>query len=87
MFKIFIRHKLESYSGWRPFFDGNDAFRRQYGCTRADVFTNAENPDEALVETVWENKEKAMAFLSDPELKATMAKAGVIGAPEFSFSG
>ena len=86
MFKIFIRHKLEDYAKWRPLFDEHSVLRGKYGCTASAVFTHVDNPNEVLVETVWENKEGAMQFLQDPGLKATMEKAGVIGAPEFSFS-
>jgi quinol monooxygenase YgiN len=86
MFKIFVRNTLEDYSKWRPFFDEHSTVREKYGCTEAGVFACVDHPNEILVETIWENKERAMQFLKDPSLKATMEDAGVIGAPEFSFS-
>ncbi len=87
MFKIFVRHTLEDYAVWKELFDGHDEVRKSHGCTGVSVFRNAENSNEVLVETVWENKEGAMEFMHDPSLKETMEKARVIGAPEFSFVG
>ena len=86
MFKTFVRHTLEDYSKWKTLFDGHSDVREKYGCTSASVFASVENPNDVLVEIVWENKEGAMQFLHDPSLKETMDKAGVIGKPEFSFS-
>jgi len=86
MFKIFVRHTLEDYSKWKPLFDAHADVRKKYGSTGYSVFAGVENPNDVLVEIVWENKEGAMEFLHDPTLKATMEKAGVIGIPEFSFT-
>ncbi len=86
MVKIFVRHTLEDYAKWKPLFDGHADVREKYGCTSASVFASVENPNEVLLEIVWKTKEGAMQFLGDPSLKATMEKAGVISAPEFSFS-
>ena len=86
MFKTFVRHTLEDYSKWRTLFDGHADIRKKYGCTGESVFASVDNPNEVLIEIVWENKEGAMQFMHDPSLKATMEKAGVIGIPEFSFS-
>ncbi|MEI7525817.1 MAG: antibiotic biosynthesis monooxygenase [Mariniphaga sp.] len=86
MFKIYVRHTLEDYSKWRQLFDEHADIRKKYGCKETGVFACVEHPNEILVETVWESKEGGLQFLQDPSLKATMEKAGVIGAPVFSFA-
>ena len=80
-----VRHTLEDYSKWKPYFDALSDARKEYGCTATSVFASVENPNDVLLEIIWENKEGAMQFMNDPGFKARMGKAGVIGIPGFSF--
>lgn len=82
----YIRHQVADYKTWKAAFDQHNATRIQYGCTKADVFTNVLNPNDVLVVLQWESKEHAAKFGASNELKETMQKAGVISKPEFSFA-
>lgn len=86
MVKIFIRHTVADFAKWKVVYDAHEHIRKQFGCTKAEVFTNASNPNDVLSVHHWNNKEQALKFSQSPDLKEAMAKAGVTSAPEFNFA-
>jgi len=83
---MFIRHRVADFTKWKVAYDNHDAIRKQFGCTKAEVFTNTQNPNDVLAVHHWDNKEQALKFIQSPGLKETMTNAGVLDAPEFNFS-
>jgi quinol monooxygenase YgiN len=86
MTKMFIRHQVADFAAWKPLFDEHEAARKKFGCTKSDVFTNQQNPNEILAVTEWNSKGQAEDFLQNSGIKTVMEKAGVITAPEITFS-
>ena len=86
MTKMYVRHQVADFKNWKTVYDQHDATRKQFGCTAASVFTNAENPNEVIAVHEWGNKEQALKFIQSPDLKQAMQKAGVVSAPEVSFA-
>jgi quinol monooxygenase YgiN len=86
MIKVYVRHKVADFAKWKPAFDQHDATRKQFGCKNAEVFTNSQNPNEVLAVLEWDSKEQAKKFDESANLKEVMQHAGVISAPEFTFS-
>jgi quinol monooxygenase YgiN len=82
MAQLFVHHKVEDYSKWRPVFDEMDAVRRSMGQTAYQVFRTAADPNEIVILTTWPSAEHARAYGQLPELKAAMARGGVISQPE-----
>jgi quinol monooxygenase YgiN len=82
----YVRHKVADFKKWRSAFDQHGATRKEYGCRKAEIFTNVDSPNDVLVVLEWESKEHAAKFDASNNLKETMEHAGVISKPEFSFA-
>jgi uncharacterized protein (DUF1330 family) len=74
-----VNHDVEDYDRWKAAFDefppslGGALFHR--------VNRRADNPNNITVVMGFESAAKAETFVSDPELKAAMQRAGVTSAP------
>lgn len=86
MVKGYVRHKVADFDKWKAVYDQHDSTRKEFGCKKSEVFRNAQNPNEVLVVTEWENKEQAAKFDESASLKTAMQNAGVVSVPEFSFA-
>ena len=84
--KMFIQYKVADFKKWKAIYDGMGATRKQFGSTGDQVFVNPQNPNEVLIITEWGNKEQAMKYRQAPELKKAMESAGIMSAPETSFT-
>jgi hypothetical protein len=86
MAKMYIRHKVADFAKWKVVFDEHEPMRKQFGFTNSVVFINSQNANDVL--SVHHNASKAQAikFTESSNLKEAMAKAGVVGVPEFDFS-
>ncbi len=82
---VLVRHKVEDYNKWKPFYDGNESTRKKLGSKGARLFKSRDNPNELVIITEWDNVEDARKFAGSPDLKETMQKAGVKGMPEIIF--
>jgi heme-degrading monooxygenase HmoA len=82
----YVRHKVADFKKWKVVYDEHDATRKQYGCKKSEVFTNAQDPNEVLVITEWDSKEAAAKFDESANLKEAMQHAGVVSVPVFSFA-
>ena len=81
MTTVAVRHKVADFNSWRAVFDEHGAVRKEHGTTGDSVLRDAQDPSEVLVLTSWPSLAEAQAFLSDPSLKETMGRAGVVGTP------
>jgi len=86
MKKMYVRHKVADFDKWKVVFEEVEPFRQKMGSSGSHVFRNYSNPNEVLVITDWDSKEQGMKFGDSPELKEAMQRAGVISAPEISYS-
>jgi hypothetical protein len=82
--KLFIQvtHEVKSYSDWKKAFDKDKPNREKAGVMVRSIYTAADNFNMVTVLCEVPSLETAKAFMNNPELKATMEKAGVISAPE-----
>ncbi len=80
-----IHHKVKDYSTWRKGYDEHEKSRRSAGLTNGRVFRCADDPNDIMVLLDAEDIEKARSWLNAEDLKMTMQKAGVIGAPTIRF--
>jgi heme-degrading monooxygenase HmoA len=79
---ILVIHKVEDYEKWKPVYDKDSATRKDKGSKGAFVFRNADDLNQLVVITEWEDMEKAKNFAETEDLRITMQKAGVSGQPE-----
>jgi opacity protein-like surface antigen len=80
--RMYIHHEVADYSAWRKVYDAFAGGQRKLGVTRQAVYQSIENPNDVTVTHDFRTTEKAKAFLSSPEVKSTMDKAGVKGTPK-----
>ena len=82
---LVIRHKVKDYEKWRPEFDAHATAQRSAGLTNPRVFRSSDDPNEVLIFFDASDTAKAKDFVASPDLKSTMAKAGVADSPTFYF--
>jgi hypothetical protein len=84
--RMFIRHEVNEYAAWRKAYNAFDATRRKLGVTGQAVYQSLDNTNDVTVTHDFKSADKAKAFATSPELKATMDKAGVKGSPQVWFT-
>jgi heme-degrading monooxygenase HmoA len=82
---LLIRHKVEDYERWKPFFDENATARGQSGSKGAQLFRNADDPNEIVILFEWDELDNARQFAHSEDLRETMQRAGVAGRPDLYF--
>jgi quinol monooxygenase YgiN len=82
MVTVILSHEVANVAEWRVGFDGNEPVRQQAGVKTIGVYQSVDNPKQISIITEFPSAVAVAAFFSDPNLKAQLAKAGVIGAPE-----
>ena len=82
---LVIRHKVKDYEKWRLEFDRHASAQRSAGLTSPRVFRSSDDPNEVVIFFNARDTAKAKDFVASPDLKSTMAKAGVVDSPTFYF--
>ncbi len=82
MVTTILSHEVKDFSNWKQGFDADDANRTAMGVKVSGVYQHHDNPNMVTVITEVPSVEAIQGFLANPELKATMENAGVIGMPE-----
>lgn len=81
MIVLAIRHEVSDYDTWKSVFDGFPPSAA--GALFHRVNRAKEDPNVVAVVSGWPSYEAAEAFTQNPELKAKMGDAGVVGVPRF----
>jgi ABC-type sugar transport system substrate-binding protein len=79
--RVFVQHKVKDYASWRKAYDAFDVTRKKLGVTAQAVYRVEGEPNNLVITHDFASADKAKAFLASRELKETMEKAGVDGAP------
>jgi len=82
---LIIRHKVKDYSEWRPGFDRHARAQKSTGLTNPRVFRSSDDKNEVIILFDTDDTERAKNFVASPDLKETMAKAGVVDSPTLYF--
>ena len=80
--RMYVHHEVTDYATWRKVYDGFDATRKKLGVIAQAVYRSVDNPNDVTVTHDFRSADKAKAFAASAELKTTMEKAGVKGAPQ-----
>jgi quinol monooxygenase YgiN len=80
-----IVHEVADYATWKAAFDGHAAARKQAGIIGYAVNRRADKPNTIVLYLQAGSLEQIKAFASSADLKATMQRAGVVGAPQITF--
>lgn len=84
--RMFVRHEVADYGVWRKAFDAFAPAQKKHGVINKAVYQSTDNPNDVTVIHDFHSLEKAKAFAASAELKATMEKAGVKGAPQIWYT-
>ncbi|MCB9169963.1 MAG: cyclase [Flavobacteriales bacterium] len=82
---LLIRHKVADFKKWKEGYDGDLSHRQKAGLKEEKLMRNADNPNDVLILFEVADRQRAEAFAKSPELKSTMEKYGVQGAPDAVF--
>ena len=82
MVTTILTHEVKDFSSWKKGFDDDGANRSKMGVKVVGVYQSVEKPTMITVITEVPSVEAIKGFLANPDLKAAMEKAGVIGMPE-----
>jgi quinol monooxygenase YgiN len=82
MVTVVISHECKNYSDWRKVFDADEVNRSKAGFISTGVYHSVDNPNKITIIGEAPSVEAINGFMSNPELKATMEKGGVIGMPD-----
>jgi hypothetical protein len=82
---VLVRHRVEDFDRWKPFFESHEGVRQEIGLRVAQLMRNADDPQEVLILFEASDLEKARGMTQSDELRQIMEKAGVLGRPSFDF--
>jgi quinol monooxygenase YgiN len=79
MVRMFARHKVTDYDAWRKVYDAFD--RESLGVRAHAVYRDVTDPNDVTVWHDFDDQQAAESFAGSETLKAVMAEAGVVSAP------
>ena len=79
MINTAIRHSVTDYATWKSVYD--TFLPTTAGAKYARVNRSVEDPNMVTVVAGFDTLELAKSFLDNPNLKAKMTEAGVVGSP------
>jgi hypothetical protein len=82
---MFIHHQVADYSKWREVYEAYRDEQQEGGVVDETVYRSAADPSDITVTHEFATLELAQAFANNPDLKAAMTEAGVIGVPTIWF--
>ena len=82
---MLIKHKVANFDKWFPAYEGHDSVRQSYGLHNFVVGRGIKDSNMVLVALHVDDTAKAVEFSKMPALKASMEKAGVVGAPTITY--
>ena len=79
---ICVENSVADYAKFRVHFDNNARMRTEAGMTNPRVFRNADDPNNILVMVDAADSAKARQALVNPQYRAAMQDAGIVGTPK-----
>lgn len=79
---LLVTHTVADYATWKAAFDGHQSARSAAGVLGHHINRNG---DEVTIYLPATDRSRLEAFVSSPDLKATMERAGVTSAPRFTW--
>jgi len=84
MINTAIRHSVTDYAKWKSVYD--TFLPTTAGAKYARVDRSVEDPNLVTVVAGFDTLELAKTFLNNPNLKAKMTEAGVVGSPRIEIN-
>ena len=74
---LIIRQRVRDYDAWKLVFDAGEPLRAKHGCSGHVVYRDDDDANDLTIQLRFPSRGVADAFLADPELAASMKRAGV----------
>ena len=81
-----VAHRVSDFAAWKPAFDAHAATRAAAGIVGHAVNRSETDPNLVIIYLQAKSLDALKAFASSPDLKETMTRAGVVGAPTITFA-
>jgi hypothetical protein len=85
MTHVLVKHKVNDYTNWKTEFDNFVEFRRSSGEKNYRILRPSEDPNDLTLLFEWDTQANAEKFMTSPELKLAMERAGVTEEPTIRF--
>lgn len=72
-----VLHRVDDYYAWRKVYDEAAPMQKAAGVLEESVYRMTDDPNHVLVLHRFATADEAEAFLSSPELREAMGRAGV----------
>jgi hypothetical protein len=82
MVKVILTHEIANYSDWKKVFDAGEPLRQQADFKTLGIYNSVDNSNLITIVGECPSAETFHKFLTNPNLKSDMEKAGVKGMPE-----
>ncbi|MEO6455660.1 MAG: hypothetical protein ABIN97_16385 [Ginsengibacter sp.] len=83
---MLIKHKVANFAKWMPAYEADDSARVAYGLHNFVVSRGTKDSNMVMIALHMDDTAKAKQFSMMPQLKATMQRAGVMGAPTITYT-
>jgi hypothetical protein len=85
MTAMILSHSVVDFDSWKIAYDAHDSVRKSNGLTIESVHRSFSDPNTVVVTAYTTDHESAKSFVSNPNLKDVMQKAGVNSMPKVSY--
>lgn len=82
---VVVSHSVSNFDQWKRVFDSDQTNRKQAGILGHHINCGADDHNQLAVYLPGTDRAQLEAFLANPELKATMSRAGVTSAPSIKW--
>ena len=79
---VYGHHKVIDYETWKPYFENDDARRREAGVELVNLFQSAQDPNEVHFLFKVDNPGAMQEMMESEDFEKTMKEAGVISEPQ-----
>ena len=83
--RLYTQHKVKDYAAWKSVFDSKAEMHQEAGVSAVAIGRDMDDENDITVVLTAADFETLENFIKNPELKAAMEQAGVMGEPNFSF--
>lgn len=83
---LIMQTRVRDYDAWKSVFDDGEPLRARHGCTGHEIFRSDDDGYELTLHLRFPSREAGDALRTDPELAASMKRAGVEGQPTVTWA-
>lgn len=83
---MLIKHKVANFDKWLAAYEADDSARVTHGLHNFVVSRGLQDPNMVMIALHMDDTVQAKEFAMSPDLKTTMQKAGVTGAPTVTYT-